>query len=857
MRFVLRMLGRELRASWLRLVFFFVCVAVGVGAIVALRSIIQDVRTGLTREARTLTAADLLIQTSRPWTPEVTASIATTLAASRATADAQLVETTTLVRPADDAKAVARMVELQAVSNGWPLAGRVELDGGAVFSHALLQGRGVLVRPEVLTQLGVKVGDGLKIGDASFVVRGVVLSEPGRRLGFFSVGPRVLIDHADLPATGLLRLGSRARYVRLANLPAAALDTTAASLREQFKNAFVTVRTYRTADDQLGDDLQRAEDYLSLVGFVIVVLGGIGVWSVTRVFVQQKTRAIAILKCVGATTGQVLAVYVAQVALLGLVGCLAGVAVAWAGLQAIPQAALEGLGGSQPSITWSASLQGIGVGLLVSLLFSLVPLLDVRRVKPLALLRDQAADAAASGRQPLSARVRQWWRGIDAVQIGSSVGLVAGLVAVASWQASSLRVGLVVCLAFFSLTMVLQLAGTVLVRAVQPLRRARWFPLRHAVISISRPGNQTRTILLAVGLGAFFILGVQALEMNLLRAFRLDLRSDGPDLFLVDIQPDQEAGVRTLLASAVPSYAPAIVPTLRARVTGVQGARVRLDGLDEVRGQGSLAREYVITYRSRLEPNETVIDGTFATTATAQPEVSIEESIHQRFRIEVGDVVRFDVLGRPIDARVSSVRRVEWSDARTGGFMFVFAPGALERAPQTFIAITRGPADTADRARLQRDIVAAFPNVSAIDVRDVAQRVEAVARNLTLAISIVGGVAVFSGLLILIGSIAMTKFQRLHESAVFKTLGATTATVASTLAAEYATLGALAGALGAIASVGLSWFVCRQILDVPWSPLPWLVGGGVLVAVVLVGGLGVVSSLDVLRRKPLAVLRTQ
>ncbi|MBL8143459.1 MAG: hypothetical protein JNM38_20255 [Acidobacteria bacterium] len=223
----------------------------------------------------------------------------------------------------------------------------------------------------------------------------------------------------------------------------------------------------------------------------------------------------------------------------------------------------------------------------------------------------------------------------------------------------------------------------------------------------------------------------------------------------------------------------------------------------------------------------------------------------------MGDVVRFDVLGRPIDARVSSVRRVEWSDARTGGFMFVFAPGALERAPQTFIAITRGPADTADRARLQRDIVAAFPNVSAIDVRDVAQRVEAVARNLTLAISIVGGVAVFSGLLILIGSIAMTKFQRLHESAVFKTLGATTATVASTLAAEYATLGALAGALGAIASVGLSWFVCRQILDVPWSPLPWLVGGGVLVAVVLVGGLGVVSSLDVLRRKPLAVLRTQ
>lgn len=857
MRFVLRMIGRELRASWLRLVFFFICVAIGVGSIVALRSVIQDVRAGLTREARTLTAADLLIQTNRPWTPEITAAIDGALRDAGATGTAQLVETTTLMRPADDAKAVARMVELQAVSDGWPLAGTVGLEGGATFSHDLLRNRGVLVRPEVLTQLDVRVGDSVRIGDVAFSIRGVVVSEPGRRLGFFSVGPRVLIDHADLSATGLLRFGSRARHVRLANVPDAALDPTAAGLRERFKNAFVSVRTYKTADDQLGEDLQRAEDYLSLVGFVIVVLGGIGVWSVTRVFVQQKTKAIAILKCVGATTAQVLAVYVVQVSLLGLVGCLAGVGLAWTALRAIPQAALEGLGGVSAALTWSASLQGMGVGMLVTLLFSLVPLLDVRRVKPLALLRDQAADAAAAGGLPISARVRRWRRRVDVVQVIASVVLVGGLVAVASWQAASWRVGIVVCLAFFALALVLQGAGAVLVRAVQPLRRARWFPLRHAVISISRPGNQTRTILLAVGLGAFFILGVRALETNLLKAFRLDLRKDGPDLFLVDIQPDQVAGVRDILGRASRGYEARFVPTLRARVVGVRGARVQLDGLEEVRGQGSLAREYVITYRDRLEANESVQAGTFQTAAVSTPEVSIEESIHQRFRIDVGDTVAFDVLGRTIEARVSSVRRVEWSDARTGGFMFVFAPGGLERAPQTFIAITRGPDQTADRARLQRDLVAAFPNVSAIDVRDVAQRVEVVAGNITLAISIVGGVAVFSGLLILIGSIAMTKFQRLHESAVFKTLGATTGTVASTLAAEYATLGALAGALGALASIGLSWFVCRRILDVPWSPLPGLIAGGIAVAVVLVGALGVISSLDVLRRKPLAVLRTE
>lgn len=852
MGFVLRMVGREARASWRRLVFFFLCVAVGVGAIVALRSVIQSVRGGIAAEARTLTAADVVISTNRPWEPDARAQIDTRLREAGATGVAETIETATMARPADTAKVVARTVELQGVQAGYPYYGRVELDGGLTYSHDLLRGQGALVRPELLTQLDLAVGDEIVLGEQRFTIRGVVLAEPGRRLGFFSFGPRVLIDHADMARTGLLQFGSRARHALLVRVPEASIEPLVQLLREDFKQQFITARSYRGTEDRMSEDLERAENYLSLVGFIIVILGGIGVWSVTRVFVQQKLKAVAVLKCLGASTAQVLAVYLAQVMALGALGSALGLLLAWAALAALPADLLAGFGGVVPRLTASASLQGLAVGVLVSLLFSLVPLLEIRRVRPLLLLRDEAARQSSG-----PGGVGRWWRRIDWAQVTAALAVSIALVAVASWQAASWQVGALVCGAFVAVALLLHLSGQLLVRLVAPLRMATWFPLRHAVISVSRPGNQTRVILLAVGLGAFFIIGVRSLQTNLLDAFRIDLRRDGPDLFLVDIQSDQEAGVRQFLAAANPAYPARVLPVLRARITGVRGETLNLENFEEVRGQGRLAREYVITYRDHLEANERLVAGTFWDSPSATPEVSIEEGISQRFGIRLGDTMRFDVLGRIVEARVTSVREVEWADARSGGFMFVFRPGVFEAAPKTFIAAARGPELPADRARLQRDLVVAFPNVSVIDVREVARTVEAVAANVTLAVSIVGLIALFAGVLILIGSVAMTKFQRLHESAVFKTLGASTRTLTAMLAIEYGTLGALAGAIGAITSLGLSWALCRFVLDIPWSPTPAVVVLGMVATALLVGGLGVAASLDVLRRRPLAILRAE
>jgi putative ABC transport system permease protein len=862
MTFVLRMAARELRASWRRLLFFFVCVAVGVGAIVALRSIVQSVRAGLTSEARALLSADVVLRTNRGWDAATLQRLDSLFADPRVLDLPETVETATMVRPDSDA-AVARMVELKAVKAGFPFYGRVVLEGGVPYSHDLLLDKGVLVRPDLLTQFDQTIGDRIMIGGQPFTIRGVISKEPGRRAGTFSLGSRVMVDYDDLKSTGLLSFGSRANEQILLRVAPGAADAVARDFRRNLRNQFVSVQSFRASEDRIGDQLQRAENYLSLVGFIMVVLGGIGVWSVTRVFVRQKLRSVAILKCLGATARQVLATYVLQVLLLALAGSLMGVILAAAAIGSIPASLTAALGDISYGLTISAVLQGLGVGLLVSLLFALVPLLDVRRVKPLVLIRgidavpgqqDTSADASRPGcRRRLSE--------LDWPQIAATAAVTAALVGVAAWQAASLRVGAIVCTGFAGIALLLHLAGLGLVRAVRPLALAPWFPLRHAVIGLRRPGNQTRVILLAVGLGSFFVLGVRALESNLLAEFSVAEQRGAPDMFLIDIQEDQVPPLRTFLDAR--ASAPTLIPVLRARVTGVRGSELNLDDYQDVRGRGSLAREYVITYRDHLESNERIVGGQFWTGEGPQPadapelEVSIEQGIHERFNINVGDRMRFDVLGRVLQARVTSVRDVKWEDSRNGGFMFVFRPGPLEKAPHSYIATLRAPDDPGERARFQRDLVAKFPNVSAIDVREIMATIKSVLENVTLAISIVGGIALTSGVLILIGAVAMTKYQRVYEAAILRTLGASTRLLAAMLALEYSALGLLAGMIGAAGALALSWAACEYLFHIEWRPPGLVLAAGAVLTMALVGAIGVLASADVLRRKPLATLRAE
>lgn len=841
MSFVLIMAAREMRASWQRLLFFFICIAVGVGAIVTLRSVIQSVRHTFDGEARSLITADAIITSNPALTPEATAQIDARLRTAGADSTAS-VEIATMTRPADRADGRARMVELRAVEAAFPYYGAMKLGGGQVYTHSLLRGFGVLVRPELLAQLDLQVGEAVMIGTQRFTIRGVIESEPGRRLGAFSIGPRVFVDLADLEKTGLLGFGSRVTRQRLLKVPDTSLDPLVTGLKADFANQFARVRSYKATEDDIGENFTRAENYLSLVGLVIVILGGIGVSSVTRVFVQQKMKSIAVLKCVGARSSQLLAIYVAQVVALGLAGSLLGVLLAALAMRAIPGL----LAGATPGVdiqyalTVPAVVQGLGIGVLVSLLFSLVPLLDVRHVKPSLLLRAEPRPRRA-----------------DPTQIVVTLGVIGGLVALTVWQAGSWRIGGVVAGGFAATAIVLHLAGSLLIRAITPLAGVRAFAVRHAVLQLSRPGSQMRIVLLAVGLGSFFIIGVRSLQENLVSQFAVNVKPDSPDMFLLDIQRDQVEPVEAVLKAATPNAAaPRLLPVLRARVVGVAGREVNLENYEDVRGRGSLAREYTITYRSALEPNERIVEGQiWDASPSSDAEVSVEQFISEQFKIHVGDTVRFDVLGRVIAAKVTSVRAVEWADSRAGGFMFVFRPGVIDRAPHSFVGFIRGPQDATVRARLQADLVKAAPNVSVIDGREILDAVKTVVDNVTLAVTVVGTLVVLSGLLILIGAVAMTKYRRVYEAAIFKTLGATRRLIATVLFVEYGLLGLLAGAIGAGGGMALTWAVGRYALDIPFTPLVGVSGLGVAITTLTVAAIGVLASWDVLQKKPLATLR--
>jgi putative ABC transport system permease protein len=425
----------------------------------------------------------------------------------------------------------------------------------------------------------------------------------------------------------------------------------------------------------------------------------------------------------------------------------------------------------------------------------------------------------------------------------------------ASWQADSFRIGWYVSATFVGVSLALHLAGVGLVKAIAPLSTRANFALRHAVLNVSRPGNQTRVILLAVGVGCCFVLTVRSIQANLLEQFRIELLDEAPDLFFIDIQPDQ---VKTLeeRAQRLGAASVKLVPVLRARVVKVEGEGVNLGSYEEVRERGSLGREYTITYRNHLEDNERILSGSFwSDVDSSEPEVSVESSLRERFGIDVGTTVTFDIMGRRIAAKVTSIRDVEWSEARNGGFMFVFRPGGLEGVPNTFAGFVRGPDDPMTRARFESALVADFSNISIVDLRDILDALAQVVDKASLAISVVGTVALVAGALILLGSVAMTKYQRSYETAIFRTLGASRRRVATMMVLEYGTLGTIAGAIGALGAEALGYLLSVRVLDIPFRPAFLTHFGAVALAALAVGLVGVVVTLDVVRHKPLSLLR--
>ena len=844
MSFILNLTRREIRSSWRRLLFFFLCIAIGVGSIVALRSLIQNLSFAVGGDARELLTADFVISSTNDFSPTDIQKIESVVKNSNVIeARNEVIETSAMARPFDKSREKFSFVELKGIESPFPLVGNFTLTGGKPFDFKLLENKGAVAAPVLLDELGLKIGDKIRVGDAEFQIRGTFDREPGGA-GGFRLGARIFVEKKAFDEAGLTNNRGRIRR-RILYRTSANPTQIVGDLREAVKGTTLRVQSYRETEDRLGEQFARTENYLSLTGLLILVLGGVGVWNVARVFVEQKRKSVAVLKCLGASGTRIITVYLLQILTLGLIGSLFGVFLAQAALWFARWRFLEDLPETMSYIVpFRVAWQGVLLGVLISLLFSALPLLQIRTIKPNLLLRDEN---------------NQNLRRLDLTKWIFGAVSLAGLLAVAAWQAGSVKVGAFFLAGLGATSLILYLAAFVLTKLLKKVKNFGSFSIAQAINSLYRPGNQTLIILLAVGLGAFVVLAVQFMQTNLIREFDFTRNQRLPSLFFIDIQKSQIKELENIIRQKTGEKAEAI-PTIRARISYINGKPIDYENNEVREQQGRIGREFAVTYRPNLDENETVIDGNWWNKTESQkgyvPQVSVEEGMAKDLNVSIGDSITFDVSGRNITAQVASIRKLDLRNTRTA-FVFVFRPGVLDDAPQTFVATMLKRLPEKERQKLQLTVIDQFPNVRIFDVAEIVAVVEKLVNNFVIAISFVGGFVILSGILILIGSVALTKSQRVYENAVLKTLGAKRKILAIILFAEYGLLGFLAGIIGTGFAVLLSFAVSKYVLNIEWQFDLTLTVLGILITAFLVMIVGALSSFDVLFKKPLATLRSQ
>jgi putative ABC transport system permease protein len=837
------MAWREVRASWRRLILFFLCIALGVGTMVSLRSFTKVVGASLARDARMLLSADVRVDNSTPWSAEQVEILTRHGSSPPVVASTRMISTQTIVRAEGRQDLRPAMVELRGVQEAYPLRGQVRLADGRPYSHQLVAGRGALVPPALVERLGAKAGDRLIIGTLAFTVRGVVERVPGNAMNFSPL-PRVLVDYEDVAAAGLTGFGSRLQYDWLFNVP----DGQERALQQAIGREYTArglrggIGTFRFIENWLTSSLANIDGFLSLIGLAVVVLGGIGVASVTRVFVQQRVKTVAILKCLGGRSRRVLGAYVAQVLVLGLGGSLLGLIVA----QGITT---FGAGFASrrlpidvdPRLSLLACVQGVAVGVLIALLFALPPLLEIRDVKPILVLRSDSA-----GR-----------RRFDWLKMASQALIAAALALLALWMAGTYRNASIFVGSIVGTVVVLHLAGTVLTTGLARLRRLPSFVLRQGVGSLYRPGNQTRVTLFAVGLGALFVISVRLLQVSLQQEYALDLSGLSADMFLIDIQPPQHDAVRDTLVGLGAADV-TLIPMSRGRLAGIKRDPGNPDRVPANRVGG----EFRLPHRMIPDMNERIISGQpWPATAPSRPEVAVEDGYAVWTKLRVGDALIFDIAGRRVEATVTLIFRQERRLRTLSSLVrsdVVVRPGSLESLPHSFVGGAKGPPGGVARARLQNGFAAQFPGVTLVDALDDIEEVRKRVADVSKAVSILGGFVLVCGVLILSGSVAMTKMHRLYEAAVLKTLGAKRRVLVRITMIEYGVLGVLAGLIGSGAAIVVTWVMSRQgDRPLPWQLHPWINVTGAILTAAIVVIVGVAATWDVIARKPLGILREQ
>jgi len=848
------MARREGRGSRRRLALYMSSITLGVAALVAINSFRKNVTTAISGQAREVLGADLELSSRRPFDSIIQGVLDSAaqsgVPVSRVTGFASMALATR--------SGGTRLVEVRAIEGGYPYYGAIETDPPGAWTR-LSAGRSALVDPALLIQLGAAVGDTLAVGEVRFAIIGAVVKYPGDIALRTAIGPRVYIPGTYLEDTQLLRTGSLARYLAYLKLePPAEVQRFLNRHNQTFRQHNVGYDTVAEREAELTNSLDMLARFLGLVGLIALLLGGVGVASAVTVFAKEKLAIAAILRCLGARQRTVFAIFLLQAGAMGFLGAALGVALGVIVQWQLPRMLADFLPIAVPvGVDYPSIVAGLGVGGWVALVFALLPLLSIRDVSPLAALRKDFDPAAPV---PRSQRITAY------------VAIAGSILALSLWQAPRLGSGVNFALGVGATTLLLWTSAALLNRGVRRFfpRRAR-YEVRQGVANLFRPHNQTTAVTLAVGFGIFLIATLYVVQRNLLDQLQLDTRPDRPNLVLFDIQKDQMDGARALLRER---GSPLLqeTPIVTARLAAINGQTVQQllaapDGYR--RSRWALRREYRNTYRDTLVATEQLVAGAWwkvrtaaeaaevaqrpATSAAPPPAISVEEDLAQELGVGVGDRLTWDVQGVQIETQIASLRRVTWARFEPN-FFVVFQPGVLENAPHSVVMLTR-VADRTVRAEVQRDLVLRYPNIAALDLTLLQETLDSVLGSVSLAIRFMALFSIVSGLLVLVGAIATTRFQRMRESVLLKTLGASQRQIIGITLTEYSALGALAGLTGVLLAAAAGWALMRFFFEVPFR-LPSLPLGALALATALITMVvGLANSWHVFGRTPLAVLR--
>lgn len=837
-RWLFTMAWRDSRRNRSRLLLFISSIILGIAALVATFSFGYNLQNDIDKQAKTLVGADLVVESNKP-TPPALKPMLDSLGDQRSQerAFASMVYF--------NKSGGTRLVQVRALDGNYPFYGALETSPAAA-SRNFRKGRQAIVDKTLMLQFNAAIGDSIQLGAVTFAIAGTLNKAPGRNTISTTVAPPVYIPLQYLEETGLIQKGSRISYnyyYKFNN--EAQIEQAVNTIEPKLDQAGMDYDTVEERKRNTGRSFEDFTQFLALISFVALLLGCIGVASAIHIYIREKISSIAILRCLGVNSTQAFFIYLIQITGIGLLGSILGAVLGTLIQQVLPTVLQDFLPVAvEVSVSWQAIGQGLALGVVISFLFALLPLVSVRKVSPLYTLRLSFENVRF--RDPVKwlvyALIITFVFGFCRWQIGSWM------------QAISFTVGIV--LAFLVLAGVARL----LMWTVRRFFPGSWNYLwRQGFANLYRPNNQTITLVTTIGLGVAFIGTLYFIQDILISRVSLTASGNQPNMVLFDIQSSQKDSVAALAKQYdLPVVQQVPIVTMRIEeVNGKTAEMVRKDTSLRI-SERTFEWEFRVTYRDTLTDSETLKEGKLGAPVRSPnelPYISVEDDYARRVHLQMGDTVLFNVQGTLVKTIIGSLRKVDWQRVQTN-FRMVFPSGVLEDAPQFHVLITRVPSPEVS-ARFQQAVVLRYPNISIIDLGLILSVLDDVLDKIGFVIRFMAGFSIITGLIVLIASVLISKFQRMQESVLLRTLGASRRQILIITALEYFFLGALASATGILLAMAGSWALAEYSFDAKFSPR-WLpIGILFLIISTLTVIIGLLNSRSVLNKPPLEVLRKE